>query len=592
MPETIRSLSRSRMIAPATCSRATGLLNGVGLRSERVNARKIPRLLWLGLLALGLASRAAAQTPDTTQVFRTARRAESDYEGSIRRFAPFLSRASAGGVCDEVIGRYCLTYDVEHYELPAEPRVISEARDHAISALGAAAAIAPGRPAIVYPLVRFLVRAGRADHAVPIAQAYARTREGSPDGAMVLAYALHEARRTEDALHAFETWLGGLPVRERARIESLEWVSAAALMETDRVWRYADPLYITPGNELRSEHLARHALSRMLKQRRVSAAGSWGSDDEQLTIRYGYPYLSTRSHRSGSMGMNETLSDHWNPSQRTYIPPRLDSALAMPARVDTIWPLDSLMSRSSHTPPTIRTMHVLEHQAFRFGDSLRITGVVRTDSLTKGPMLATVFLLDSALNEVAAVTESPCHRCLVGDSALLDLRLAVPGTARFYSAELYDPVSRFAARARYRLDPAAASSTIALSGLRIEASRPVVEVGTRPGLYAELTNRTAERRTARVELETRLLDRPSAMVRAAGWVGEKLGVSTRQTPARLSWEVEIDAGHTTPLPLTLGMGDAVPGRYRLTLRVVESAGVNVVSRDFLVISGGSSSRRP
>ncbi|MGQ0815553.1 MAG: hypothetical protein ACT4O1_14030 [Gemmatimonadota bacterium] len=571
----------------------------------------------LAHFALSLVPATQAQNADTASIFRRARQAEDAFEWRTRRDAPLSHRPSSGTECDEVIGRYCVTYETGREALPPEPSRVAEARDTAIAHLRAAAAVAPARDEFVFPLVRYLARARRADEAVTVAQAYARARPVGGEGHMVLGFALHEARRTDEAKAELETWLSTLPEAERDRTQSLDWLldvrerrRYSALRGSDRLgyeaqaWKYADPLYITPGNELWTDHLARHAVSRMMPLRRVSIMGRWGSDDHQLTVRFGLPVLIMRSWRSGGgLGASEQYSEHWDESQRTYFPPIPDSALAMPASLDTVWPLDSLPSRSGHAPPTIRQMRVLEHQVAAFPELVRVRGVVRTDSLVKNPLTGKVFLLDSALNIIASADAAACVACPAADSAMLVADLPLYPGARFYSAELYDPVSRFAARARYQLELPSATETLVLSGIllaqpfdpgwlpadRMSAllrplSRPVLPRGQRLGVYAELTNRSAQRRTVRIAIETRSIDRRSALTRAAGWLGEKLGLSSRRTPANVGWMIELEPGVATPLPVTLDLGVVPPGHYCVTMTVRDPAtGEDLIAaRDFRI----------
>ncbi|MGQ0560615.1 MAG: hypothetical protein ACT443_01925 [Gemmatimonadota bacterium] len=584
------------------------------------------RLILLLAHSLLVATTAAsAQTADTARLFRDAAHAEGDYEHSVRRHAPFSAREAPSGTCDEIVGRYCVTYDAGRETLPAEPAEITAARERAIATLAEAAELTPGRDRFVFPLIRYLVRADRPEQALEIARAYARAMAGSAETHMVLGFALHHARQTDEATAELVRWVETLEPRERERIESLEWLldgeargafdrlSDAGRREyAARAWRYADPLYSTAGNELWTDHLARFALSRMLEERRVASVGAWRSDDQQLTVRFGYPVLTTRSWRSGAMGTNEQYADHWDPSERTYFPPMPESALDLEARLDTVWPLDTLTSRSGHAPPTIRRMRVLAHQATVFPDQVRISGVARTDSLVTARLAGAVFLLDSALNVIARVDASPCTECAHGDSAVLEIALPLAPNARFYSAELYDAVSRFAARARYRLELPERNRSLTLSGLMLAQPfetgrlpevrssehlkplvRPAITSGSRFGIYAEVQNLTETTRNVQVELETRGLGRRSAIVQAIGWVGQKLGLSSPRSPARLGWALELKPGATTAVPVTLDLGPIEPGAYRVTLTVRDPAasGDVVAERDFLVLSADSIPRQ-
>ena len=528
-----------------------------------------------------------------------------------------MEPSRAGGAeCDEIVGRFCLLFDAGHDPLPKEPEGVAIARHRAIEKLMRAAEVAPARAEFVFPLVRYLTVSERTAEALQVARAYASNTADSASGHMVLGFALHHDRQTEAAALEFARWLEKVPQREREKVEDVDWlISPAARKRLSRLappkkaevlataWRYADPLLITPGNELWTDHMARHAAARMLRGAPVVSGWSWGGDVEQLTVRFGETVLTTRSLRSGSIGMNQSFSDHWNPDERTYFPPEPDSIARIQAGLDTIWPIDPMVTRSGHAPPTIRTMRVLEHQVAVLGpaaDLVRFVGVVPTDSLTQKPLRAMVFLLDSAFNEVARAEARTCTSCIPTDSAMLIAEIHLHPNARYYSAEIYDPASRFAARARHALArPTGSVSDILLTqafpaGQLPESSesdrvrplsRPVIRSGDRFGLYAEITNEEEERRSANVTLEVRSIAQPSAVQRMAGWIGEKLGITTPRSPTRLTWTVELEAKRSTAIPITLDLGPLTAGNYRITVSVDHAAGLlGKVSRDFAVVT--------
>src|SRR5688500_4389086 len=178
MPETIRSLSLSSMIAPAICSRATRLL-GTGNALSELTARKIPLLssvLLLGQLLFAAETTVAAQSADTARLFRDARASAQAYEFAIRRHAPLLFSGSRPTQCDEWVGRFCIIFDTGRDSLPAEPNGVRTARDTAIARLERAASHAPGRDDIVFSLIRYLIQARKHEAALTVARTYADAR--------------------------------------------------------------------------------------------------------------------------------------------------------------------------------------------------------------------------------------------------------------------------------------------------------------------------------------------------------------------------------------------------------------------------------
>lgn len=577
-------------------------------------------LLLLGQLLAAGAGLAAAQAPDSARLVRSAVRAEATFESSIRRFAPIGVTTPNRGDCDEIVGRYCVYYDPGRDSLPAEPAQVALARDSAIKALQRAAPIAP--PRLIHSLVRLLIEAGRSSEAVEVARAHARANSDA-EAHMLVGFALHADRRTVEAIAELDRWLALLPRRQRDRITDLTFLlenaekrryrslsPKARQAYEARAWRFADPLYLTPGNEVWADHLARHAVSRMFESRGYAPGASWGGDLEQLTIRFGMPVRTTKSWRAGSMGLSDEYSDHWDPTQRTYLPPSLTQALAAPERLDTVWPLDTLTSRSGHAPPTLRVMGAFEGQVVAFQDEIRVAAAVAgVDSLVTSPSAALI-LLDSALAIVASGEIAPK---LLDDSVVLRGTVRLPDSAHFYSLELYDPNSRFGARKRFAMRRPAAGrlslSNIMLaepfapgqlpdnrdSPLLQPLTRPVLEAGRPLGLFAEVTSPGTGRKSVAVEIEARNVDRGSPISGAIRWIGRRLGLSSRSAPTKIGWVVELRPDGPTALALTLDLGPAEPGRYRVTIRAKDGMGGDDVAadRDFLVVtSRTASSRRP
>jgi hypothetical protein len=568
------------------------------------------RLFLLPALLFVCVTTARSQTTDTTQLFAAARTAELFAEEAIRKFAIFRPEGPPYNLqeCDEQIGNWCIYYEPAGRSLPDEPSKVVKARQEAIVALRKAYDVAPGRTATVYPLVRLLVKDGRADEAVDVAKGYLAQRD-SADAHMVMGYALHHARRTEEALPEFYKWLASAPVYVRDKAQDIAWLLQPKLvpkyrMHTDKLWRYADALYMTPGNETLTEHYARHAFAAMMAVRPIpSNREPWTAHEEQMLVRFGPDVVVTRRFaQTGSASVSQSFLGHWDNTAHTYFPPDFDRVIEMRAPVDTLWPTDTLVGRSGHAPPTIRFMRSLQHQASVFpGNVLMVAGGTKTDKLSAGKtMQGALYLLDASFNVVG---RSDATVRTMGDSLVFVGQMPVGDNARFFSAEVYDPETRFAARARYRLEFPASSGGMTLSGIMItrpyEAgqlptsrgdesakplTRPVVKPGQALGIYSELTIPGDARKSVNVELEVRSIDKPSTVTRLAGWVGSRLGfVGNTDTPGRLGWSLEVDPGKPNAVALTVDPGRLSGGRYLVTLKVTDpvSMAVVVAEREFL-----------
>ncbi len=563
-----------------------------------------------GLLLLLLApSLLHAQAADTTKLFADARAAEITAEEAIRKFAEFKPEGPTSlQECDERVGNWCLYYEPAGKSLPKEPSKVAKARQDAIAVLQRALAADPGRAATVFPLVRLLVKDGQAEAAVQVAEGFHAAHQ-SAESHMVLGYALHYVRRTEEALEHFAQWLASAPVYVRDNAVDIAWLlapggAAKYRMQAPRLWRYADALYMTAGNETLADHYARHAYAQMMAARPVPKnREEWTRDEEQLIVRFGPDVVVTRYFRGQRVGVTPTFLGHWDNTAHTYFPPDFERVIAMRAPVDTLWPTDTLVGRSGHAPPTIRLMRSLQHQAaaFMHGNTLVVAGGTKTDKESAGKsMSGALFLLDDEFNVVgradAKVTTS-------GDSLVFVGEIPVVENAQFFSAEVYDAETRFAARARYRLEPPASAGGMTLSGIlltrpfeegqlptqRTDASaqplaRPVVAPGQTLGIYSELAVAGDQPRSINVELEVRAIEKPSAITRLAGWVGSKLGFAgDASTPGKVGWTIEVQPNKNNPIALTIDPGKLDGGRYLITLKATDPSNGAVVlaEREFL-----------
>ena len=321
--------------------------------------------LSIALLA-GAAGSASAQSSDTTALFARARAAELEAEEAITKYAEFKPGPPYSlQECDERIGGTCIYYEPAGQQRPKEPAKVSAARARAIDILRTAFAAAAGRSETVFPLVRLLVKDGRPDEAVQIATGFLAANE-SAEGHMVLGYALHHARRTEAALEELNKWGAASPASLREQVDNIAWLvppgmAPKYLMTVPRLWRYADALYLTPGNETLAEHYARHAYAQMMAVRPIPSNGTrWSADDEQTLVRFGPDVVVTRHFFGRQMSVTQSFLEHWDNTAHTYFPPDYDRVVQMRAPVDTLWPTDTLVGRSGHAPPTIRFMRSLQ----------------------------------------------------------------------------------------------------------------------------------------------------------------------------------------------------------------------------------------
>jgi hypothetical protein len=563
----------------------------------------------LPVLALVVQAEAAMPVPpaDTLALLRrAARRAEAAFERLARQRAP-LTFSSWGGRCDEIVGRFCLTYDSRALpEPPPEPAEVVHARREAIEALRRAFAYAPDELDVAGPLVRYLVEDERAAEAVSAARAFHALSADTTWGALLLGFALHAANDASAATHWLELGLARLPPRERDRIEDMRWLLAddevgmyRRLEDEERTryhdafWMLADPLYLSPGNERRNEHLARHVWSRILSRTPVvTDMVRWGRDLEQLTVRYGTP--RSRMRALGRNPGESSMVERFDPDQLAYTPENLRRRGVPPTPLPgETWPLERPRARSGYAPSAFRRVVPLEHQVSRFPAGrnvlVRVDAAFAFDSVAAGAerVRGGLFLLDSLYRQTHADT---AWLDVAGDTATLVFQtLAAPGHY-VYSIEALEPASALAARSRYALEleaePGLAISDIvvalpfagdSLPRHRNDARlRPrgslVVSLTDTLGLFAEAYGlaRAADGRSRyRVEITRQRADRGSLPAELVAWLGRRIGIGGRDPQPRVAWTAEGVPGGPNPIAIDVALGDASAGLYVLELAITD-----------------------
>ena len=584
------------------------------------SARKSPQLSLLGLLMLGiLAESGASQDLDSTKVFRAAQEAELDYERAARRLAP-LSYPDQARRCDEYVGRFCLYYDAGRDPLPPEPTEIARARERALKQLRNAFEINPARKATVFPLVRLLLEHKQPRAAHQVVESFRQAGGDVVSGQLLAVLTLHAMADIRGAERAVAELLASVDSAEAHRLRDISLLLAprerkryrelAADQQRryeDRFWRYADALYLTAGNETRTEHFARHTEARLLETVPFVQGGTdYGKDIAQLTIRFGTPKARTRidTRRPGTYDLQ--IVEHWDPEQMIYAAPAIDSVLAVRARPGPAWPMDTVRSISGHAPSTIRRMLPLTHQPSVFRDAdgslvLRVDGLLVTDSVSHGAtrLRRGLFVLDDTLGMVTHVAdEIP----ITGDTLPISLEIAVPREAVIYSAEVLEPDRGLAGRARFRLDRPVADRGLLLSDIvitdpfppgRLPTSRhdaalvpkrSLLMPAAQPfGVYAEVSLGEEGPDSVVVDLELIALDGKPALLRAARWIGQRLGLADRPVPRKLTWIAEVRTAAPTPVAVTVESANLGPGRYIVEMTVT-SKGRRVTSRREFVLT--------
>lgn len=553
-------------------------------------------------------------SPDSAEALRDlAHRAEWSYEYLLRSLAPIRrGYYPSSQRCDEIVGRFCLTFSSgstrPRPDTTEASKVIS-ARQQAVEMLRRAFSALPNDLVTVGPLLRYLIEDGRAEEAIAAARTFAWASSDSAWSELLLGYALHAAEDDSLAEVHFLRGLERLPEAERREIESVAYLleprerslynrmsaeERAAYEEA--LWRLANPLYLTPGNERYAEHLARHVWSRLLSVApKVRRMHRWGKDLEQLTVRYGVPTSRERLLADHLLiNTEETMVEYFDPNQLAYLPETLYYEGIPPTPPPgSAWVLEKEKARSGYHPLTIRKLYPLEHQVSRFQVGadilLRIDASLALDSTAIGAAEAEsgLFILD---RKYRLVGEERGAIEIGDDTARFHYETLHPPGDYVYSIELFEPETRLAGRARYSIElPVPWVGQLALSDPLITEplkggpepeDRGSSRLKPRPslilsnedtiGIYLEayhLDQGADGSSRYQVELTIGRAEEPSLIARAFGWLGRKIGLSRPAETPRLAWEGVSTGSGPAILAVDLPLDDLEPGLYLIEIEV-------------------------
>jgi len=349
---------------------------------------------------------------DSARVHRDARRAQEDFERLRERQIP-AELAQRGGRCDEPIGRLCLTYGAEGEAgapIAATPRPIQEARTQLLDRLAEAGRSHPGDDWIAGQRIRYLVESGDLLGAGAVAEACAGTSWWchALDG---LVY--HEDGMWIEAGEAFLDALEAMPERERERWmgesfllerEGRRFLDVSDREERDRrralLWRLADPLYLVPGNDRWTAHMARLTLVRTLEDAWNPFGLSWDIDLEEILLRYGWALGWERARGAQSfqrLTQNQMVA-RLDPDRRRYLPTGPELTDFPATEDDALRVIEGRREPSGYSPSYAPVVENLSSQTARFrrGADVRVvhafsragtgrTGAARAAAPSSGP---------------------------------------------------------------------------------------------------------------------------------------------------------------------------------------------------------------
>lgn len=545
----------------------------------------------------------ASEGEDSIRTVRAARRAQEQFEALRRANLPFRPGAPRGP-CDLQIGRLCYWHD-DGYPTPevSEPERISRARERFLTALADADRFAKGDEWIIGQRIRYLTEARRNREAIDAARDCVSTRWWC---AALAGFALHQAGEYETADSAYQVALAGMPVAERCK-----WTDVSMFVDGEagkryrrmscderadverRFWWLSKPLYGVSGNDMRTEFLARRTMSRLEQHARSAYNMSWGSDVEELLMRFGWPTWWTRDHptAAASPGPPSIVGHEPTPSFFFHPKARLLDARPWDALAGD-WDPRAALPPARYAPRYAASFSDLETQmaVFRRGDSalVVVTYEQPKDSLfTEGIAEAVLALGEDERSPMAVVRRHP------PSDRFEPLTVRTAWKPMLVSVELRSAKRRGVARARFGVVPdderrevagrlglsdlllyaAADSSGTSLDDLARHALGTTRITGGRVGVYWEMYGVRPGGEPLGVTLT---VERVGATWRTRA--AERLGLARKATPLRVRWQEvpKRDSGIATRA-IVIDVGGLPSGRYRMQLMVASDDGSTATS---------------
>ena len=329
-----------------------------------------------------LSAQNARVLADSAEIAKRARNLQASFERRRRQMLPRFYIGTADHCL--IVGRFCEWHpNLKDYVVPDEGEDIVRARAQLLRDLERASDALPGDDWIIGQRIRYLVE-GHDTSAVSVAHTCRATKWWCD---ALLGLSLHVQGDFAGADSAFALALQAMPTPMRCH-----WNNLSPLLDDDvrgtyhkmscaqreaadaRIWWVADPLFMTPGNERRTEHFSR-VLHTLLQQNAVNTYGSsWGGDLAELVLRFGWAEKWTQepSH-SMYMESQPAITGHERePGYHFFLTQRPPDILAL--IVDSVFDIYQFPPREQYAPMYTRGFVRLDAQVARFrrGDSTRV----------------------------------------------------------------------------------------------------------------------------------------------------------------------------------------------------------------------------
>jgi hypothetical protein len=568
-------------------------------RGERVDNRTRLSLL-AAALALTLSGPASLAQPqllktsardtqlqtDSAEISQRAHDLQAKFERRRRQMLPRFYVGSADHCL--IVGRFCEWHpNLTDYAVPEEGKNIVRARAEMLRGLEKASAELPGDDWIMGQRIRYLTE-GHDTSAVGVARSCRATRWWCD---ALLGLALHVGGNYAGSDSAYAVALDGMPSPTRCH-----WLNLAPLLDDDirgtykkmscgqreaadaRIWWVADPLFMTPGNERRTEHFSR-VLHTALQQDAANTYGSsWGGDLAELILRFGWAEKWTQEPSQTMYPESKAaITGHERePGYHFFLTQPTPDSLAL--IVDSVFDIYQFPPREQYAPVYTRAFVRLDAQVARFrrGDSTKVVAAydVSTDTIFGRRKFA------AALIAMGNEATTPSKTVLRESPAKNVLTVSTPWKEQLIGVELLANDSAGAARwrsgfAEIPLD----SGTISVSDLLfvdgepslpgdLDEAIPRAHGGTtfrrdrKIGLFWELYGKTPADSALPISLTIIPVD--ESLLRRAF---RALRIAPRLSPLNIRWQENGASGVLSARSVLLDLSLVPAGKYAVRLEV-------------------------
>ncbi len=528
---------------------------------------------------------------DSADISKHAHNQQASFERRRRLMLPRFYVGNADHCL--IVGRFCEWHpNLRDYVVPDEGKNIKKARVELLRDLNKAAEALPGDDWIAGQRIRYLTE-GHDTSAVSVARSCRATKWWCD---ALLGFALHVAGNYLAADSSYARALEGMPSPTRCH-----WQNLAPLLDDDirgtyhklpcpqreaideRIWWVADPLFMVPGNERRTEHFSRlvHAV---LQSQSVNTYGSsWGGDLAELILRFGWAEKWTREP-SQSMypeSQGSVTGHEREPGYHFFLTQPPPDSLSL--ITDSVFDIYQFPPREQYSPGYTRAFEKLDAQVARFrrGDSTRVIASfdVSADTIFRKTKFTAALIATGDPETTPSVTqvlESPVKNVL---------SLSTPWKSQLIGVELLATDSAGAARWRSGFSEIPLDSgRISVSDLlfvdgapslpnTLEDAIPRAHGGTKfrhnqkIGLFWELYGRTPADSSLPVSLTITPVD--ESLLRRAF---RALRVAPKLTPLNIRWQENGGAGVLSARTVVLDLSLVPAGKYAVKLQVGDDAG--------------------